>query len=46
MEVHNKTTAIRKLNHYVEMEILKQIDNGNKTYYELIIQKWSYFQFK
>ena len=35
----SKTTAIRKLNHYVEMEILKQIDNGNKTYYELIIQK-------
>lgn len=34
----SKTTAIRKLNHYVDMEILKQIDNGNKTYYELIIQ--------
>lgn len=34
----SKTTAIRKLNHYVEMEILKQIDNGNKTYYELILK--------
>ena len=34
----SKTTAIRKLNNYVEREILKQIDNGNKTYYELILK--------
>ena len=34
----SKTTAIRKLNHYVEIEILKQIDNGNKTYYELVMK--------
>ena len=39
MKVHNKTIAIRKLNHYVEMKVLKQIDNGNKTYYELIMKQ-------
>jgi ATP-dependent DNA helicase RecG len=32
----SKTTAIRKLNKYTEMEILKQISIGNKTYYEMI----------
>ncbi len=34
----SKTTAIRKLNKYVEMEILKQISVGNKTYYEMILK--------
>lgn len=34
----SKTTAIRKLNKYVEMDILKQISVGNKTYYEMILK--------
>lgn len=32
----SKTTALRKLNKYVEKEILRQIKIGKKTYYELI----------
>lgn len=31
----SKTTALRKLNKYVEAEFIKQINTGNKTYYEL-----------
>lgn len=31
----SKTTALRKLNKYVEKEIIKQVRIGNKTYYEL-----------
>lgn len=31
----SKTTALRKLSKYVEMEFIKQINIGNKTYYEL-----------
>ena len=31
----SKTTALRKLNKYVEKEIVRQVKVGNKTYYEL-----------
>lgn len=32
----SKTTALRKLDKYVEKAIIKQISVGNKTYYELV----------
>lgn len=31
----SKTTALRKLNKYVEIEFIKQVNIGNKTYYEI-----------
>ena len=31
----SKTSAIRKLNSYVEKEILKKVDVGKNTYYEI-----------